>query len=588
MEHALTTLKVEAEQAPRDADREQRQTPIRSERDLRGRARQAMDTDGEIDGIFLFGSRARRTAQPHSDWDIAIVSTNDDVPTLGTNVDTVRIDSKRLQRGMTTGSIEAVVMKYGRMIVRRKGWDTAAISEIPANGYDIEHDFKHIIWSIAIASVAMTQGSGREHQLIESDWSCAMSAGTVASHRSAKILGKQIATALGFTPQYGHNPGAIARHIHENATNPDVRQIAKRTDWLDANNAEQWNRAHRRYTGEPEAVWGLRTERTMKVLAEVIEGMREGKGPFAMLNTSGNAAPLRETSNAIENEIISRVIEVSTGRAGRTAGTAACKTLATLSRVVTQQADSGELEPKRDPFGKESARTVREATILCNATVLERARTEGVSAQDILVAGNPDTWEEGRNAIEFLAEHEDSYMRALTAYALADLGADIHGLAQRWEDAGETHAADAAQQGMTQRKARDPETAGKALRFATDKGWTDIVDEAIRNASINDIHRAMRSAATGAPAQPRPGTTATTAARHVLIINALRAGGGDPDWKGDGQPSARERPMISRARRNAFDDPEKARQIEAKGVRVILERTKRTQRSRGEGRTTVT
>ena len=566
MEHAVTTLQVEKAQAPCDADEEHQWTPVCSERDLRARARQAINNDGEIEAIFLFGSRARGTARPNSDWDVAIVTTNDDVPRLGSNVDTIRIDSRMLQRGITTGSIEAVVVKYGQIIARTKGWNTMAIKDLPADAGEMEQGFKYIMNAIGSANCAMTEGSGREQQLDTSDWSSVMSAGTKASADAAEFLAKQIATSLGITPKYGHKVDAIAHQIYEATEDPDVRQIAKRVNALNEHTREAHNVGYPEYLPEPETVWGLRTERTMKVLGELIEGAREGRGAFAMLKTLAAAAPLRGKLKWIGNEVTKRVSETSTGRAGRIAGTAARKRLTTLSRVVTQQADSGELEPMRDPFGKQSAQTVREATALCNATVLKRARTEGVSAQDTLVGGNPDTWEEGRNAIEILAEHENSHMRALTAYALADLGADIRGLAQRWEDAGETHAADAAHQGMTLRKTRDPKTAGKALRVATDKGWTDIVDEALKNASVNDIHRAMRNAATGALPQPRPGTTAAEDTRHVLIINALRAAGGDPNWNGDGETSARERPMIIRQRRHAFDHPEKARRIETKGV----------------------
>ena len=262
-----------------------------------------------MDAILLFGSRARGTARPDSDWDAAIVTTNDHVPTLGSNVDTIRIDSNALQRGIATGSIEAMVVKYGRTVAHRAGWNTTAITDVPADASDIEYDFKHIIRSIATASVAMTEGSGREHQLNESDWSTAMSAGTKASHDAAKLLAKQIATSLGITPKYGHKVDAIARHIHEVATNPDVRQIAKRIDALNRYSREAQNRAGPRDTAEPETVGGLRTERTMKVLAEVIEGVRDGTGAFAMLNTCADAAPLRKRIDAIGNEVITRVSE---------------------------------------------------------------------------------------------------------------------------------------------------------------------------------------------------------------------------------------------------------------------------------------
>ena len=567
MEHAVTTLQVEKAQAQCDADEEHQWTPVHSERDLRARARQAINHDGEIKAIFLFGSRARGTPRPNSDWDVAIVSTNDDVPTLGSNVDTTRINSRVLQCGITTGSIEAVVVKYGRIIARTKGWNTMAIEYVVGDAGDMEHEFKHIIRALGAANSAMTEDGGREQELYESDWNAAMSAGTEASSDAAELLAKQIATSLGITPKYGHKVDAIARQIYEETPDAKFRQIAERIKALNEHTREAHNGGYARYLAEPETVWGLRTERTMKVLAELIEGAREGRGAFAILKTLASGAPLRKKLNAIENEVTERVSEIATGRAKRSAGTGALTSLTTLSRVITQQADSRELEPKRDPFGKHAAQTVREASALCNASVLKRARTEGVAARNTLVGGNPDTWEKGRNAIEFLAEHEDSYMRALTAYALADLGADIHGLAQRWEDAGETHAADAAQQGMTLRKARDPETAGKALRFATDKGWTDIVDEALKKASINDIHRAMRNAGTGALPQPRPGTTADEETRHVLIINALRAAGGDPHWNADRGTSAREQPTIIRQRRHAFDHPEKARRIEAKGVK---------------------
>ena len=136
MEHAVTTLQVETPQTAHGADWVHEGTPIRSERDLRARARQAINADRRIDAIFLFGSRARGTARPNSDWDIAIVSTNDRIPTLGSNVDTTRIDSKILQRGITTGSIEAVVVKYGRIIARTKGW-RGCVSALVAAGADL-------------------------------------------------------------------------------------------------------------------------------------------------------------------------------------------------------------------------------------------------------------------------------------------------------------------------------------------------------------------------------------------------------------------------------------------------------------------
>ena len=421
MEHAATTLQVETPHTARDADWVHERTPIHSERDLKARARQAIKADRRIDAIFLFGSRARGTARPNSDWDVAIVSTNDRVPTLGSNVDTTPIDSKTLQRGITTGSIEAVVVKYGRIIARTKGWNTIGIKEVPPKPFDVLDQFAYIVRCITTAACAMTAGSGREHQLGESEWKTAMAAGTQAASEAAKLLAKEISTALGITPGYGHGVDKIAQSIREATKNKDVTKIAQRIDALNGYTREAHNVAYVKYPAEPETVWGLRVERTMQVTAELIEGVRDGEGPFAVLKTLPDAAPLREKLRDIEAEVISQVNEVSTGRSWRVAGTAARRTLATLTRIVKQQGHSSELEPERDPFGRQAAQTVREASALCNATVLKRARIEGVTTENTLVRGDPDTWEKGRNATEILAGHENSHRRTLTAHALGNL-----------------------------------------------------------------------------------------------------------------------------------------------------------------------
>ena len=118
MEDAAASVEVETPSTTRDSDKEHRWSPVCSERDLRARARQAINHDREIKAIFLFGSRARGTPRPNSDWDVAIVSTNDDVPTLGSNVDTTRINSRVRIGEITCRSALPARYRYGHRSVR--------------------------------------------------------------------------------------------------------------------------------------------------------------------------------------------------------------------------------------------------------------------------------------------------------------------------------------------------------------------------------------------------------------------------------------------------------------------------------------
>ena len=96
-------------------------TPVASEAELRTRAQEAIAHNPDIDGIILFGSRARGTAHPRSDWDVAIVSWSRPRLQLGLNVDMVWIKAAQNEKGWPIGSVEAIALRHGRLLAQSEG-----------------------------------------------------------------------------------------------------------------------------------------------------------------------------------------------------------------------------------------------------------------------------------------------------------------------------------------------------------------------------------------------------------------------------------------------------------------------------------
>ena len=76
---------------------------------------------------------------------------------------------------------------------------------------------------------------------------------------------------------------------------------------------------------------------------------------------------------------------------------------------------------------------------------------------------------------------------------------------------------------------------------------------------------------TGSTPEAREGTTATKAAREVLIVNALLKAGADPEWAEDGGVKASEIAIARQARARALKDPQHAGEVEKEGVRAATE-----------------
>ena len=93
--------------------------------DVRHAAVEAVETDPGVEAVILYGSRARGTAHPHSDWDIAILSRGDaaEVPTVQAlfgrleRVNPIVLRARSVRENCNrAGTLEAAVARQGRML----------------------------------------------------------------------------------------------------------------------------------------------------------------------------------------------------------------------------------------------------------------------------------------------------------------------------------------------------------------------------------------------------------------------------------------------------------------------------------------
>ena len=183
---------------------------VKSEGELAEAAHETLEADPDIVALILFGSRARGDARPDSDWDVGVVSHREHLPRLGTNVDAMWIGTREIRNGYETGSIAAVILKYGRVLAARtEEWSAIEGRERPATAQGMQNELENMVGKLAYACESMC--AGKDPTQIK--WRALrnrMSRGTEASADAAEVLAKHVAAGLGITLRKKHNVGGRA------------------------------------------------------------------------------------------------------------------------------------------------------------------------------------------------------------------------------------------------------------------------------------------------------------------------------------------------------------------------------------------
>ena len=421
---------------------------VKSEGELAEAAHETLEADPDIVALILFGSRARGDARPDSDWDVGVVSHREHLPRLGTNVDAMWIGTREIRNGYETGSIAAVILKYGRVLAARtEEWSAIAGRERPATAQGMQNELENMVGKLAYACESMCAGKDPT-QIKWRAWRNRMSRGTEASADAAELLAKHVAAGLGITLRKKHSVGGIANAIRDEA---GERTIGAKIRDLDYRTKRHMTPDTKSMPAEPEPVWAYRAERTMQTLAEVVEGARHGTGPFATLKTHPSAEGWRENIPFIV-ELVNSTVEILLLEGQVDDATA------TRLKAWKKACESGEgtqrLTTQRDPYGADAGATVRGATQLKNSDTLARARGQGVAPQAAHERGEDRGWEQGRNATEMVATLKNFKSRDEVALQLGKLGADLSETIRQWEQNGEVNSARAARKGMNWYEAR--------------------------------------------------------------------------------------------------------------------------------------
>ena len=184
---------------------------------LRRTAVKAVETCPGVEAVVLFGSRARGTARPKSDWDVAVLSRADSAAEqdacrlLGeherVNAIVLRPEAIEEYRDRAT-RLEAAIARQGRLLAGTWSRPECRMEHLEMDPGEFREDQKVAIWDIQTAVTqlcnAALDGDDYVPNLVE------------LSQKAAEGVAKSIVTGYGLTPTATHELNELATQL-ENA-----------------------------------------------------------------------------------------------------------------------------------------------------------------------------------------------------------------------------------------------------------------------------------------------------------------------------------------------------------------------------------
>ena len=227
---------------------------------LRDRAEEVVRRELAVEAVVLFGSRARGTAGPRSDWDVAVIERNgraadatyrllDDLP----GVRPLRVGADEIERHKdTAGAVEAALAREG--VTLAGAWRRPKCRD-----EELSVDVVRIRSSLANATdnVGKAVLAGLRHRYAVEDWERAdWTPVTTGSVDAAEHVAKAILAGHGLSPREVHFLDALADQL-KNAYRG--RRDPRQAYWADLirsmNGTTRTRRLHgadyRRFTAPP-------------------------------------------------------------------------------------------------------------------------------------------------------------------------------------------------------------------------------------------------------------------------------------------------------------------------------------------------
>ena len=271
---------------------------------LRSAAEHAV-AGGHAVAVVLFGSRARATATPESDWDVCLVADDEDARSDTERNQALEVDAalwsdarirtlwkarRELDRGVNAGSVEEAVAREGKVLA---GDDTivtgAAVKPFRASAVrtDLIVARAHLEAGIWIAEAY----AGAQSKEARRNATLALSIDAIAA---IEALGRALCTLTG-TPQAGtHDVAMNGRRMQALGEAAEdgtwgARLVAVDRDGARRRRAEQGGEPRDSYEDAAERLaLGLETDVWTR------RGLVDGEGPWARLAQHPRGADLRE------------------------------------------------------------------------------------------------------------------------------------------------------------------------------------------------------------------------------------------------------------------------------------------------------
>ena len=185
--------------------------------DVRHAAARAVETGPGVEAVILYGSRARNTAHPHSDWDIAILSRGDPAENRalralfsglqGINPTVLRATTVQ-ENCNRAGTLEAAVARQGRTLagtwIRPECREEYLDLDPDAFRHNLEVAIEDIRGAVSSLCNAVLLGRSYVPNTVE------------LSQQAAEAVAKSVITGFGLSPATVHDLDELAAQL-ENA-----------------------------------------------------------------------------------------------------------------------------------------------------------------------------------------------------------------------------------------------------------------------------------------------------------------------------------------------------------------------------------
>ena len=274
-------------------------------RSLKQAARQAKARGG-FDAAILFGSRARGTAGPHSDWDICIIGgKNEDRARQALNeergpdnTDTVDIlwtASTDPLAGAREATVWADIVRDGQVLTG----DPAMLKNIEIRPFKIDTLARELDYAEASTyeGIERTELMAEMRASVESEgWAIrASQSSTDAAEALGRLFCLLADTKHSGTHNMARNADAVSARAEATADSADRATLVRMAECMRAMNGTTRKTHGAAYCGQLEAneAWVGRLKWAIRSQNELVQGVLHGTGPMKALGTHERADEIR-------------------------------------------------------------------------------------------------------------------------------------------------------------------------------------------------------------------------------------------------------------------------------------------------------